>query len=641
MVVMCELERRNRAVLRRARELMLEGKEIPLTYQVSPLLASSWRRSAEAGLMPEGRLPDAARLSEPQLAQSLERKVKLVLQARPVMEFLHAQVHDTGSMVLLANEHGVILQVFGDAQFLDRAERVALMPGSSWNESHRGTNAIGTCLHERRPLMVHGGEHFLERNGFLSCAAAPIKGPDGMLLGVLDISGDERKHYSHSLGLVRAAAQTLENRLFESCHAHHIRLHFHALAEGIGTFSEGAVALSENGWIIGATPAGLAQLGLSAADLGVTPITRVLQSRWEDLLDQCLRQPDEPQLVTRVNGHRLFVRIDPGKPVHGEAFAPPPHQPSDALATIDYGDEAMATLIGRARKLMGTPIAVLLQGEPGVGKAYFARALHVSGPRHAGPFVTVNCGAVQENLLESELFGHLPPLGGEAWPGRLREADGGTLFIEEIADLPLPLQTRLLDVIQKKQLTPRGGKPQDIDFVLICATTRHLKAEVEAGRFRADLYYHISGMTLRCPPLRERKDFSPLLTRRLKDLAPERNLSIEPELALAFANYTWPGNITQLTNVLRAACALLEPQETRIGWQHLPDDLVEELRWPVPAAATTDECGNLRELSQSTMARAIALSHGNMSEAARRLGISRNTLYRHMRACESDKPHIE
>jgi sigma-54 dependent transcriptional regulator, acetoin dehydrogenase operon transcriptional activator AcoR len=634
---MSESQRKNRTVLRRARELLLAGHEIPLSYEVSPLLSSSWRRSAEAGLAPEGRLPDSARLSEHQLAQSMERKVKLIVQARPVMEFLHAQIRDTGSMVLLADECGVILQAFGDAQFLNRAERVALMPGSSWNETHRGTNGIGTCLHEKRPLVVHGGEHFLERNGFLSCAAAPVKGPDGTLLGVMDISGDERKHYSHSLGLVRAAAQTLENRLFESCHSQHLRLRFHPLAEGIGTFSEGAVALSENGWIIGATPSGLAQLGLTRADLGVTPIARVLHVRWEDLLDMCLRQPDEPQLIARSNGSRLFVRIDPGKVAAGVAFTPPASRPADALATIDYGDEAMATLISKARKLIGTPIAVLLQGEPGVGKAYFARALHASGPRHAGPFVSINCGAVQDNLLETELFGHIPPQGGEEWPGRLREADGGTLYIEEIADLPLPLQTRLLDVIQKKQLTPRGGEPRPIDFVLICATTRNLKAEVEAGRFRSDLYYHISGMTLRCPPLRERKDFEPLLTRRLKDLAQGRNLSLDPELAVAFANYTWPGNITQLTNVLRTACTLLDPDENRIGWQHLPDDLVDELRWPTPAPAQAEEPGNLRELSKTTMARAIAQSHGNMSEAARRLGISRNTLYRHMREQADEK----
>jgi len=622
----------NRTTLRRARELLLEGREVPLSYKVNSMLECSWRRSAEAGLTPEGRLPDAARLDEHQLARAAERKMKLIIQARPVMEFLHAQTCDSGSMVILADDGGVILQAFGDTEFLGRAERVSLTPGSSWNESHRGTNGIGTCVAEARPLVVHGGEHFLERNGFLSCAASPVMAPDGLLLGVINISGDERRHYSHSLGLVRAAAQTLENRLFESTHGQRTRVRFHPLAEGIGTFSEGAVALSDDGWIIGANSAGFALLGLAAADLGVTPLSRVLQIRFNELMELSRRQPNEPFLVTCTSGERLFVRVDPGRSAFTPATAPTIH-PKDALSSIDFGDETLAAAVDKARKLIGKPISVLLQGEEGVGKTYFAHALHDSGPRKAGPFVSVNCAAIQDNLLEAELFGHVPPLGNIEWPGRLREADGGTLFIEEIADLPLPLQTRLLDVLQKKQLTPLGGEPMAIDFVLICATTHQLKADVEAGRFRSDLYYYISGMTLRCPPLRERKDFAPLLARRLEEMAPDRNLSLEPALATAFANYSWPGNLCQLGNVLRAATALLDPGETRIGWKHLPDDLVEEMRWtPQPVAAPAEASGNLRELSKTTMARAIALSHGNMSEAARRLGISRNTLYRHMRS---------
>lgn len=625
----------NRATLRRARELLLEGRELPRSYAINTLLANSWQRSAQAGLTPEGRLPDVARLDEYQLARAAERKMKLILHARPVLEFLHTQIRDSNSMVMLADDCGVILQAFGDAEFLGRAQRVALMPGTSWSEAHRGTNGIGTALAEARPLVVHGGEHFLERNGFLSCAAAPVMAPDGALLGVIDISGDERQHYSHTLGLVRAAAQTLENRLFESCHGHRLRLRFHTQAEGIGTFAEGALALSEDGWIIGANSSAFALLGLAAPDLGVTPVSRILQIRFEDLLELSQRHLDEPLLVALNHGNRIFVRIEAARArsVAQCACATAP-APKDALASINFGDETMAAIVEKARKLIGKPIAVLLQGESGAGKAFFAHALHASGPRHAGPFVTVNCAAIQENLLEAELFGHVPPLGGGEWPGRLREAHGGTLFIEEIGDLPLQLQTRLLDVLQRKQLTPLGGEPKAIDFVLICATQHNLKQEVEAGRFRSDLYYHISGMTLRCPPLRERKDFALLLARRIEELAPGRNLSLEPALASAFASYSWPGNLNQLTNVLRAACALLNPDETRIGWQHLPDDLVEELRWPTPQplAAGGEVAENLRDISAATIARAISLSHGNMSEAARRLGISRNTLYRHLRA---------
>jgi transcriptional regulator of acetoin/glycerol metabolism len=619
-------------MLRRARELILEGRALPRDYEVSALLADSWRRCAKVGLTPEGRLPVSMRLDGQQLAHAADRKANLIIHARPILEFLHSQTKGSGSMVVLADECGVVLQCFSDTEFFDRAQRVSLIPGTSWHESHRGTNGIGTALAEARPLAIHGGEHFLERNGFMSCAAAPIKAPDGSLLGVIDISGDERHHYSHTLGLVRAAAQTLENRLFTSSFGRCMRIHFHRQAEGIGTFAEGAIALSDEGWIIGANSSGLDLLGLSANDLGLTPLSRVLTVNFEDLLILGKGQTSEPWLVTRTNGERLFIRIEPGRARTCTALPAEKAPPSDTLAALACGDDALEATIGKARKLIGKPVALLLQGEPGSGKAFLASALHKSGPRSAGPFVRVNCTAIQENLLEAELFGHVPLLGDGEWPGRLREAHGGTLFIEDIQDLPLPLQTKLLDVLQKKQLTPLGGKPQAIDFVLICATRYNLKDEVAAGRFRADLYYHICGVTLRCPALRERKNFSQVLAQMLHDLSPGHTLSLMPGLATAFANYAWPGNLDQLQATLRAACAMLDPDENRIGWQHVPDQIKEELHDPDQQVVASNEAAhNLKILSELTMARAIEESHGNMSEAARRLGISRNTLYRHLR----------
>ena len=301
----------DRAALRRARDLMLERGELPLGYLVTTLLARSWRRSVDAGLAPDGRLADACRLDDAELMRARERQHDLIAHARPVMQYLHAQTRDSGSMVTLADDRGVLLQALGDPDFLTRADRVALSPGASWHEQHRGTNAIGTALAEGRPLVVHGGEHFLERNGFLSCAAAPLMAPDGSLLGILDISGDERQHHPHTFGLVRTAAQMVENRLFEAFHARNIRIRFHPMAEGIGTFSEGIAALSDDGWIIGANQAGLVFLGIRAGDLNATPLSRILPLRFEDLLDWNRRRPGEPMLITLADGERLFMRVEP------------------------------------------------------------------------------------------------------------------------------------------------------------------------------------------------------------------------------------------------------------------------------------------------------------------------------------------
>ncbi|MFZ3126872.1 MAG: sigma 54-interacting transcriptional regulator, partial [Rhodoferax sp.] len=305
------------------------------------------------------------------------------------------------------------------------------------------------------------------------------------------------------------------------------------------------------------------------------------------------------------------------------------------------GDRVLQAAITRARKVMDKPIALLLQGESGVGKELFARAVHESSARLAQAFVAVNCAALPENLIEAELFGYQ---GGaftgarrEGAPGRIREAHGGTLFLDEIGDMPLALQARLLRVLQERQVVPLGGgKPVAVDFALVCATHRDLPAELAAGRFREDLYYRLNGLTLQLPALRERTDLDHLLARTLQTLLPDRSVALAPDVLETLRRYRWPGNIRQLVNALRTACALLDAHEGVIGWEHMPDDLVRALKNPVlPVAdhgALADDAPlDLRALSRQTIGRTVADCEGNLSEAARRLGISRNTLYRKLR----------
>ncbi|HEX8988146.1 MAG TPA: sigma-54-dependent Fis family transcriptional regulator [Rhodocyclaceae bacterium] len=626
------------AALRRARHLLQENGELP-SGLVHDHVARSWRRCLDAGLAPVGRLAETPHACGRELAHCAERRQDLIANARPVMEYLQSQTRDSGSMVILADERGMLLQALGDADFLTRAERVALAPGASWHERHRGTNAIGTALAEGAPLVVHGGEHFLERNGFLTCAAAPIAAPDGRLLGVLDISGEQKSRHPHTFGLVRAAAQMIENRLFDARHGDAVRLRFHPLAEGIGTVAEGVVALSEDGWIVGANQAGLALLGIAAADIGATPLGRLLDVEVGQLADWARRHGGQPMLANRRRGGRLFLRVEAGRRPLLVAAPSARSAPADALAQLDTGDSRLRTVIERARKVLGKPIPLLLQGESGVGKEWFASAVHRSSSRRDEPFVALNCAALPENLIEAELFGYAPGAftgaRREGAPGRIREAHGGTLFLDEIGDMPLTMQGRLLRVLQERQVTPLGGgRPVAVDFALVCATHRNLKIEMEAGRFREDLYYRINGMALALPALRERSDFGALAARLIEEHAPGRNAVLDATLAAAFADYRWPGNLRQLANALRTACALLDEGESVIGWRHLPDDLAEELRQPTtPKRAPPREAdGDLRSLSDAAIARAVDTADGNMSEAARRLGISRNTLYRRLKA---------
>ena len=277
------------------------------------------------------------------------------------------------------------------------------------------------------------------------------------------------------------------------------------------------------------------------------------------LLDWCRRSSYIPRVVHTASGQAVWVRVDAGRLAHlplrdpMAAAAIPVATPEavDALAALDTGDAVLQAAIARARKAMGKPIAPAAAGRSGVGKELFARAMHDSGPRRAQSFVAVNCTALPENLIEAALFGYQ---GGaftgarrEGAPGRIREAHGGTLFLDEIGDMPLSLQARLLRVLQDREVVPLGGgKPVAVDFALVCATHRHLPAEMQAGRFREDLYYRLNGLTLQLPALRERSDLDHLLARELQGLVPDRAVSIAPDLLQVLRRYRWPGNMRQL-----------------------------------------------------------------------------------------------
>jgi len=605
---------------------------------IGPRVARSWQRSLDAGLLPMGRISHADMLSGLDLERARERNHALVSHSLPVMEFLFDGVRDSHSMVILADRNGSLMHTHGDLDFLGKAERVALRCGASWHESQRGTNAIGTALAERGEVEIHGAEHFLERNTFLTCAASPILSGVGELLGILDISGDQRSRHPHTLGLVSTAARMIENSLLLS-EPHAIVLRLHPRPEGIDTVAEGILALSEDGWIVGANRRALALLGIEAGRIGGVRIQGVFDARIEDLVRA--GSPDaRPFALRTAGGAPLLARVQLRASLAPAAPSRPVAPLEDALSRLDSGDPQWRRAAERARRVLSRRIPLLVQGESGVGKELFARALHESTAPGPAPFVAINCAALPENLIESELFGYAPGAftGARAkgCTGRLREAHGGTLFLDEIGDMPLGLQARLLRVLQERKVTPLGcGEAVDVDFSLICATHRRLRAEVEAGRFREDLYYRINGLSVTLPALRERTDFHALVNRRLREICQGEPLPVEAGLLEALSRHPWPGNLRQLDSVLRASVAMLEAGDTRIGWHHLPDEIFEELRDPPHVAAGEAAAAppqNLQELSQRAIEQALENWRGNVSAAARQLGISRQTLYRRIQA---------
>ena len=634
----------------------------------------SWLRCRDAGVdyLANGRGDPEGRS---ELAEARERSELLLNNASGVMEHVYEQIRASGSMVILADDRGVILHSLGDPEFVGRAQRIALQPGASWSEGARGTNAVGTTLIEAAPVEVIGAEHFLDRNGFLTCSAAPVFSPEGTIAGVLDISGDSRNPQRHTLGLVRLAAQMLEKRLFEIQYAREILVAIHSRPECIGGLQEGLLAVTQDGRVVGANGiarALLRQLPVCPEGIGFSNVFRV---SFGVFMDRCARDPHALQALEPRAGERLFSRLRAAGPLLGMSRAGTRDDEAGAAArvqsargarpcdrrtgeiTLDClatGDPRLQLALDRAARISGKDIPLLVQGESGVGKELFARAFHFSGPRAEGPFVALNCAAIPESLIESELFGYV---GGaftgarrEGAIGRIQQAHGGTLFLDEIGDMPLGMQARLLRVLQERCVTPIGGQRQiPVDISLVCATHRMLRDAVKAGTFREDLYYRVNGLTITVPPLRERSDIRSIVAKILETELAESpragQVRISEQVLEFIERYPWPGNVRQLQNVIRVAAALLDDDEAEILPVHLPEELFgadpmddaergrpQAAAAPQPAAEAPAEpsaqARSLGEIELEVIAAVMREVSGNVSAAARRLGISRNTLYR-------------
>ncbi|HEX6829002.1 MAG TPA: sigma-54-dependent Fis family transcriptional regulator [Burkholderiales bacterium] len=597
------------------------------------------------------------RVASSHLKEAQERNLALLAQARPLMQSLYEQIVESGSLLILTDPMGLILHSLGDPEFIAKAQRVALKPGVSWSESDRGTNAIGTAAVERVPVLVHGGEHFLERNSFLTCSAAPIFDPRGDLAGVLDISADHRGYHKHTMALVRMTAKMIERRLLLAEHGGELLVNLHRIPEFAGTLCEGVAAFAESGVMLGATQSALQELGISAREISRHSFGTLFDVSLEEALGYALRGGASPLTLALRAGRQVFATLQAGSAVVGRRFvsqlvpqgaasqAPAGRSRLDCFDALCHGDARMQGAIERARRVIGRDIPILIEGESGVGKELFAKAFHNAGPRRERAFVAVNCAAIPEGLIESELFGYdegaFTGARRRGAIGRIQQADGGTLFLDEIGDMPFALQSRLLRVLQERSITPLGSnRASRLDISLICATHRRLKDEVARGNFREDMYYRLNGLRFSLPPLRERTDLPELIQSILdEECRGRRRVKVSEEVLRTFGRYPWPGNIRQLSYVIRAALALVGEDE-EIMCHHLPDDFLEDIAalnaersaveqaTGLPGAGPIEVCGNLEEIELQAIRKALDDNGGNVSAAARQLGISRNTLYR-------------
>ncbi|MBB3177815.1 transcriptional regulator of acetoin/glycerol metabolism [Variovorax sp. Sphag1AA] len=571
----------------------------------------------------ENRRIDPEPLGLALLQQRREQAMQLLRCAQPELDGLAEHAAASGCVVVLSDASGLILEEIGSPEFLPKAQQVALQPGVDWSEGSRGTNAIGTALAEGEALTVLGREHYLDQIGVIGCAAAPIFTGRGDLVGALDISGDASSIDAHALGLVRLAACQVEHRMALAT-ARGDLLRFHLRPALIGTPRE-ALVMVEDGRVVGANRIALELLQRVWSDVLDLEVEAVLGTRWNVLEHQ-------RGLLTLPGGQQIAALAERARAVAGSVR---PQTGGRQVETSD-ADDVVAPLLKQAVRVLDEGVAVLVTGETGSGKDLFARSLHAASRRAKGPLVAVDCASLPESLIEAELFGYeegaYTGARRRGMPGRIREAHGGVLFLDEIADMPLSLQTRLLRVLEERCVTPLGGgKPQPVDFDLVCATHGNLAALVEQGRFRADLMYRVAGFQIRLPALRERSDRGALIERLLAELGGQRKgLRLSRTALAALVHYPWPGNVRELRSVLRTLVALCEQGQT-IDAADLPLQGISPSERDVPP---TQACasGTLVAITDRAVEEAMAQCGLNVADAARVLGVHRSTIYRHLAA---------
>jgi transcriptional regulator of acetoin/glycerol metabolism len=566
------------------------------------------------------------------------------------MANLYQQLAGSGYAIMLTDRDGVLLNFFGDPSFTHAASKTGLMQGAIWSERVQGTNGMGTCLIERRPISVHQEEHYLSRNIGLSCAAAPIFNHSGELVAVLDASGESRLAQQHTLALVNASVQMIENRVFLHQFRSEYIVRFHNRPEFVGTLSEGAIAVTVTGRVLAATRRALLLLGFqSPADIEGRDITDLFNISFSGLIDCSVKKAFHPVPIFEIrNGARFFaVGYAPAPAPMLRASALPAAGAATALDQLQFGDPLMLHNVQIAKRVVERNVAVMLLGETGTGKEKFARALHRSGSRADKPFVAINCASIPEALIESELFGYssgaFTGARKDGQCGKILQANGGTLFLDEIGDMPVSLQTRLLRVLEEREVLPLGGDaPIKLDIRLVSATHSDLQARIALKQFREDLFYRLHGVTITLPPLRARTDRRELIHHlAMQESDGDGNVVIDPQLLAALDQHQWPGNIRQLRHLLRTMIALRETDLLTLA--DLPPGFgaVATPAATAPAAPAPAPDANLNPLENAERHALIAelTRHGwNISTLARQLKISRNTLYRKVQRLNITNP---
>jgi PAS domain S-box-containing protein len=574
---------------------------------------------------------------------------------------------DARFIISLVDADGYVLSLAGDSRLQAAFRKHNFFVGARWREEEVGTSSIVISLLARRPVQVVGEQHYCKRFHPYTCAASPLITKEGELLGCLCISGQKRDIYPNTLGMTIAIGEAIAKQVELRRALADLQFSNRCQEAIIDSIFSGFMIIDRNGNIAQMNELGGKIFGINAAQAVGKHISEIVNSRPVvlDVLQTGEGWTDREFFIDTKRGLlRLVKTAIPVKNASGEVvYVIETFREMDRVhefATKVMGARARFTfddIIGNSPCLrQAVDVAalaaqsdstVLLQGETGTGKEVFAQAIHNASPRARGPYLAVNCAAIPRDLMESELFGYVEGAFSGASksgrPGKFELASGGTLLLDEIGELPLDMQAKLLRVLQDKAVMRIGGnKVIPVDTRIIAATNKNLAEEVRKGNFRQDLYYRLNVITINLPPLRERKEDIPLLAQHfLKKISARLNKevrTISPDALLALARYDWPGNVRELENAIERAVNIT--RSTTIDRQHFsfltcsyfPNQSPTHL---ATAGVTLEPCatpeGTLEEMEYLALVKALEGTRWNVTRAARALGISRTTLYEKMK----------
>jgi transcriptional regulator of acetoin/glycerol metabolism len=633
---------------------------------IADRLARSWQRSLNNYQVDPARINAPRVVTAQELREHRERLEAFMRIAREGIDRLHAQILPANYCVLLTDAAGITID-FRTVPSLDKEfKEEGFRMGTCWSEEHEGTCGVGTSLIDGQPTLVHRDEHFRSHNIKFTCSAAPIFGPEDRPIALLDASNlhapDQRDSQLLVFRMVIERAQQIENAFAYYNFRPYWVLQCGRLAEFLSVQTDYLVAFDDSGRIVGGNRR--AKLELLSRD-GTVPVYvhDLFECTANDILSAAHARPGQPfPLRLLGSGERIFANLHAPATRSRVAPEPPARLPETAeqmsslrgFGHLALNDERVRSNVERALKIVNRDIPAMLLGETGTGKEAFARALHDFSDRRDKPFVALNCAAIPENLIESELFGYregaFTGARAKGARGKILQADGGTLFLDEIGDMPLQLQCRLLRVLAEGEVLALGAEtPVPVKLHIVCATHQNLPTLVKEGRFREDLYYRLNGAVFLLPPLRERTDIAEVIAKVLKEEAAAMGhgeLCIDTGALQALVHHHWPGNIRQLRHTMRYACAISDGNTLRI--EHFPPDLFTA-PLPHPAGAREDlpppmlpsplprlpqipaEPMSLTDTEAALRAAMIETLRRNrwqVKVSAREMGMSRATFYR-------------